>query len=251
MTQTWDPQQYQSTAAFVPALGAPVLALLGPQPGEHILDLGCGDGVLTAELVAAGADVVGVDASAEMVDAAVARGLEARVMDATELAFSDEFDAVFSNAVLHWLPATESDEVLRRVARALHPGGRFVAELGGHGCVAAVATALSAVLARRGIDAADVSPWYFPTVDDYGARLVAAGFAVDTIELIPRPTPLPGDVSDWIATFGKVFLAALPADEREAATSEAVVLLRPWLCDDRGRWTADYIRLRFAAHLPG
>lgn len=247
MTQTWDPQQYQTTAAFVPALGAPVLSLLDPQPGERILDLGCGDGVLTAELVAAGAEVVGVDRSPEMVAAAVARGLDARVIDATALTFAEEFDAVFSNAALHWVP--DADAVLAGVARSLRPGGRFVAELGGHGNVAALGTALSAVLGRRGIDTSAVSPWYFPTVEAYAERLAAAGFAVDRISLIPRPTPLPGDLADWFATFGRVFLEALPADERAGASAEAVELLRPWLCDDHGRWTADYVRLRVAAHL--
>ena len=247
MTQTWDPDQYQATAAFVPALGAAVLELLAPQVGERILDLGCGDGALTVELVAAGAEVVGVDSSAEMVEAARARGLDAHVVDGEALAFDHEFDAVFSNAALHWM--RDADAVLAGVAQALRPGGRFVAECGGHGCVAAVGTALTAVLARRGIDAAALTPWYFPTVDDYGARLARAGFVVDSIALIPRPTPLPGDVRDWIDTFGKVFLGAVADDDRQAAVDEAVALLRPWLCDDRGRWTADYVRLRFAAHL--
>lgn len=248
MAQTWDPTQYQRTAAFVPALGAPVLALLDPRVGERILDLGCGDGVLSAELEAAGATVVGVDASPEMVEAARQRGIDAHVVDGAALEFDHEFDAVFSNAALHWM--LDADAVLDGVGRALRSGGRFVAELGGHGCVAAIATALTAVLARRGIDAAARSPWYFPTVEDYGARLRAAGFVVDEIALIPRPTPLPGDVGEWVATFAKVFLAPLPEGDRAAAVLEVVELLRPWLCDEQGRWTADYVRLRFAAHLP-
>lgn len=248
MTQTWDPDQYQATAAFVPALGAAVFELLAAQAGERILDLGCGDGALTVELVAAGAEVVGVDSSAEMVEAARARGLDAHVVDGEALAFDREFDAVFSNAALHWM--RDADAVLAGVAQALRPGGRFIAECGGHGCVAAVGTALTAVLARRGIDAAELTPWYFPTVDDYGARLERAAFVVDSIALIPRPTPLPGEVGDWIDTFGKVFLAAVPEDDRQAAVDETTALLRPWLCDDQGRWTADYVRLRFAAHLP-
>lgn len=247
-TQTWDPDQYARTAGFVPALGAPVLALLDPQPGERIIDLGCGDGVLTAELVAAGAEVVALDASPEMVAGARARGLDASVADGQAFDVGTGFDAVFSNAALHWMP--DMDAVLACVARALRPGGRFVAECGGHGCVAAIGTALGAVLARRGVATDDVRPWTFPTDEAYAARLVAAGFVVDQIGLIPRPTPLPGDVRDWLATFAGPFFAGLEPDDRVAATDEAVDLLRPWLCDDQGRWTADYVRLRFVAHLP-
>ena len=186
MSQTWSPTDYQHHAAFVPALGATILVRLAPQAGERILDLGCGDGVLTADLVSSGAEVVAVDASAPMVAAAVARGIAARVMDARALTFTAEFDAVFSNAVLHWIP--EADAVLAGVARALTPGGRFVAEFGGHTNVAAIVVALRAVFASHGLTFQ--SPWYYPSPDDYRARLDAAGFIVDDIRLVPRPTPL-------------------------------------------------------------
>ncbi len=147
-----------------------MLELLDPKPGERILDLGCGDGVLTEKIVAAGAAVVGVDASAEMIDAARRRGLDARVGDGAQLGFAREFDAVFSNAALHWMKR-DPDAVIAGVARALKPGGRFAGELGGHGCVAAITVALFAVLARRGASGSLESPWYFPTVADYRARL--------------------------------------------------------------------------------
>src|SRR4051794_21951268 len=143
MSQTWSPTSYQQNAAFVPALGAPLLAQLAARPGERILDLGCGDGTLTEQIAAAGASVVGIDASPEMVAGAARRGLDARLIDATKLPFEIEFDAAFSNAVLHWV--TDADAVLRGVYRALKPGGRFVAEFGGHTNIAAISVAMRAV----------------------------------------------------------------------------------------------------------
>ena len=246
--QIWQAESYARNARFVSDLGAPVLELLAPKRGERILDLGCGDGVLTEKIVAAGASVVGIDGAPDMVAAAKQRGLDARLMRGESLDFSCEFDAVFSNAAMHWM--RDAGAVIVGVGRALKPGGRFVAEFGGHGCVAAVTVALMAVLARRGIDGAAAIPWYFPTVDDYREKLEAAGFTVDYIELIPRPTPLPSDIGAWLDVFAQNFFAALPAKDRTAARDEAIELLRPVLCDRRGRWTADYIRLRFAAHLP-
>ena len=248
--QDWKAERYAEHAHFVPALGQAVLDLLAPQKGERILDLACGDGVLTEKIAATGASVYGVDGSADMIAAATARGLEARVMDGMNLQFDHEFDAVFSNAALHWMKS-DPDAVIRGVARALKPGGRFVAEMGGHGCVAAITLALVVAIERRGVAAvASRIPWYFPTVDDYRGRLERGGFAVDYIALIPRPTPLPTDMTGWIETFGDSLLRQLPADVRAAARDDAVELLRPVLCDEQGRWTADYMRLRFAAHLP-
>jgi hypothetical protein len=143
----------------------------------------------------------------------------------------------------------DADAVIAGVARALRPGGRFVAEMGGHGCVAAILTALLAVLARRGIDGRSRIPWYFPTVDDYRARLERVGFNAEYIELIPRPTPLPTGMAGWLETFANPFLSGMSAEERADAVNETVELLRPALCDQQGRWTADYTRLRFKATL--
>jgi trans-aconitate methyltransferase len=246
--QNWQADRYAQHAHFVPALGQPVLELLNPQPGERILDLGCGDGVLTEKIVAAGAAVVGVDASAEMIDAARKRGLDARVGDGARLEFSREFDAAFSNAALHWMKR-DPDAVIAGVARALKPGGRFAGEMGGHGCVAAITVALFAVLVRRGAGDNLESPWYFPTVADYRSRLECGGFNVEYIELIPRPTPLPTDMAGWLDTFAAPLLGRLPASERVSARDEAIAMLRPVLCDEAGRWTADYMRLRFLARL--
>lgn len=246
-TQTWNPSRYAANAAFVPALGQPVLELLQPRSGERILDLGCGDGILTQKLAATGAEVVGVDSSPEMVAAARQRGLDARVMDATKLTFEHEFDAVFSNAALHWIKDAP-DAAIASAYRALRRPGRFVGEMGGHGCVAAVVLALIVGLEKRGIkNAASLCPWYFPTVDDYSSRLERAGFVAESVQLIPRPTPLPSGMRGWLETFANPFCAALPEAEREDYLEEGTQLLRSVLSDEKGRWTADYMRLRFIA----
>jgi trans-aconitate methyltransferase len=246
-SQEWIAARYAQNARFVSDLGQPVLELLDPQPGERILDLGCGDGALTEKLLSVGIEVVGVDGSADMVEAARERGIDARVIDAYQLQFESEFDAVFSNAALHWMKS-DPDVVIQGVRRALKPGGRFVAEMGGHGCVAAIVVALCATLEKRGIAGpATPIPWYFPTATDYRSRLERARFHVDSIALIPRPTPLPTGMRGWLETFGIPFTSAIPTAERGTFLDEVTERLRPVLCDEQGRWTADYMRLRFLA----
>jgi SAM-dependent methyltransferase len=242
--QEWDARVYAWNARFVAELGADVLAWLEPRAGERILDLGCGDGALTVKLVEAGAEVVAIDASESMVEAARARGLDARWADARRLEFSGEFDAVFSNAVLHWIG--QADEVIGRVARALKQGGRFAGEMGGHGNVASIVVALSAVLRARGVTNIP-KPWYFPTAQEYRSGLEAGGFTVERIGLFGRPTPLPTGPEGWLETFAEPYLGALPPDERASAAREAIKLLQPVLEDSGGCWSADYVRLRFRA----
>jgi SAM-dependent methyltransferase len=191
-SQTWDPERYARNARFVADLASPVVELLAPRAGEHILDLGCGDGVLTAKLAALECHVIGVDASASQVAAAKKLGLDARVMDGEQLQFEQEFDAVFSNAALHWM--SNPDQVIEGVRRAQHPIGRFVGEFGGHGNVATIRKALIDALDRRGVDGSAVNPWFYPTSEEYAARLARGGFTVKSIELIPRPTSLPGNM---------------------------------------------------------
>jgi SAM-dependent methyltransferase len=161
------------------------------------------------------------------------------------LPFEEEFDAVFSNAVLHWIP--RADPAIAGVYRSLKPGGRFVAECGGHGCVHMIQTALVQALNRRGVDGASRVPWYFPTPGDYATRLERAGFRVDSIALIPRPTPLPGDVIGFLETFGHSFLEGFSDIERSEYLQEVRAVLEPQLRDSNGTWIADYVRLRFAA----
>jgi trans-aconitate methyltransferase len=246
--QTWDPDGYARHARFVAELGMPVLELLAPQPGERVLDLGCGDGVLTRELVRRGCQVIGVDGSPEQVEAARRLRLDARVADAHRLDFDAEFDAVFSNAALHWMK--QPDAVIDGVWRALRPGGRFVAELGGEGCVARVEAALLEALERRGVDGRAHHPWYFPGEAEYRRRLEERGFQVREMALFPRPTRLPGDVTGWLETFARSFSAALAAEEQPAFLAEVRERLRPHLQDAEGTWTVDYVRLRFCAVKP-
>jgi SAM-dependent methyltransferase len=229
--QTWDATAYAATGRFVADLAGGVVELLAARPGETILDLGCGDGALTEKIAATGARVTGADASAAMVAAARARGLTVDEVSGDAMRYDGEFDAVFSNAALHWMPNAEV--VIAGVWRALRPGGRLVA--------------LQSVLAKYGIDAEEVAQSFYPSPAHYRRLLEAAGFEVRSIELIPRPTPLPAGMEAWLNTFRNGVLDLLGAEDRARAVAETVELLRPALCDADGNWTADYVRLRFAA----
>ncbi len=247
MTQTWDTRAYEKNGAFVHGLADGVLEWLRPQPGERILDLGCGDGQLTARLVATGAIVAGVDASAEMLAAARSRGIDAHEGRAEALPFADRsFNAVFSNAALHWV--RDQDAMMTEVRRVLGPGGRFVAEMGGHGNIAAIRVALTAVLARHGYGDREGGVNYFPTPESYERRLTRHGFRVERMALIPRPTPLAEDgMEGWLRTFRRGVLDGLPEALRATVVAETAALLEPELCDEEGNWIADYVRLRFIA----
>lgn len=247
MAQTWDPAGYAHHAGFVPALGAPVVELLAPQAGERILDLGCGDGVLTLKLVESGAEVLGLDSSPELLAAAKAKGIATRQGDGEKLAFQAEFDAVFTNAAMHWMKNHRA--VIAGVAMALRPGGRFVGECGGFGNVAAIVTALHAAAEEFGVDPGPLNPWFFASAEGHRSRLKAAGFEVLYCELIPRPTPLPTGIEGWLGTFAKPFLMGMEREYRLEYLERVEALLRPALCDESGAWSADYVRLRFAARL--
>lgn len=245
MSQRWDPHAYASNASFVSALGIPLVDRLDPESGELVLDLGCGDGVLTAEIAARGARVIGLDSSPEMLERARARGLDVRLAEGSRFDLPECFDAVFSNAAIHWM--ADHDGVVASVARHLKERGRFIGEFGGHGNVAAIVTALVAALDRRGIDARERHPWTFPTADAWQAVLRRHGFTVDEIALVPRPTPLPSGMRAWLTTFANPFLDEFAQTECDAILDEVTGWLAPSLRDDHGAWTADYVRLRFAA----
>lgn len=247
-SQHWDPERYARNARFVADLGAPLLDLLDTQPGQRVLDLGCGDGALTEKIAALGAEVVAVDASAEQIAAARERGLDAHVADGEALAYEAAFDAVFSNAALHWMRDPEA--VIDSVWRALRPGGRFVGEFGGGDNVGAIRRALIDALNRRGLDGAAADPWFFPTAEQYRGLLEARGFRAESVALFERPTPLPGELAGWLETFAESFFKQVAPEARNALLQEVVEALRPTLCDAEGRWTADYVRLRFAASKP-
>lgn len=243
--QQWEPHTYAKNARFVAELGQDVLALLSPRPGERVLDLGCGDGALTVQLVLAGCSVVAVDSSAAQAAAARARGLDVCVAQGESLPFAGEFDAVFSNAALHWM--READAVVSSVHRALKPRGRFVGELGGAGNVSIIRGALADALSCRGLDPDAHDPWFFPTPEQYRRLLEARGFTVTHLVLFPRPTPLPTGMEGWLETFAQPFLGALPAGDRRDVVRTVCAAVRPHLYDPVRGWTADYVRLRFAA----
>jgi SAM-dependent methyltransferase len=194
---------------------------------------------------------VGADVSPEMVAAARSRGIDAREGIAESLPFTDHFfDAVFSNAALHWIRG--QDAMMAEVHRVLKPGGRFVAEMGGHGNIAAIRVAFTAVLARHGFADREDGENHYPTPEAYTRRLEHHGFKVERISLIPRPTPLPeSGMTGWLRTFRRGVLDDLPEALREIVVEETVALLAPDLRDDEANWTADYVRLRFIATISG
>jgi trans-aconitate methyltransferase len=245
----WNAKLYDDRHSFVWKFGASLVELLAPQASEAVLDLGCGTGHLTAQIAAAGASVLGIDSSPQMIEEARRShpGIRFEVQDARSLEYVDQFDAVFSNAALHWMHPPEA--VLAGIARALKPGGRFIAEMGGHNNTAAILTAFRAVLAKRGIEALDHMPWYFPSAAAYQAKLEAAGFRVEEIAIIPRPTPLAAGLAAWLDTFCEDFFLPLTPPDRTTAKQEVIDLLEPILMDETGLWIADYVRLRFRAVL--
>jgi trans-aconitate methyltransferase len=245
MTQntSWNPESYAKNARFVSDLGKPLLALLDPKPGEMILDLGCGDGALTKQIVFAGCHVYGVDSSTAQLRAARQRPIQTVVMDGQQLGFKPCFDAVFTNAALHWMK--QADNVVAGVAHALRPGGRFVGEFGGAGNVETIRRALHAGLRKRGIDPWRVDPWYYPAPKEYSELLQRHRFTVDSIELIPRPTTLPGDIIGWLEVFAQPFTRAIAESEQKGFLDEVRRALQPNLQKSDGSWFADYVRLRF------
>lgn len=241
----WNPESYAKNARFVSDLGEPLLALLDARPGETILDLGCGDGALTAKIAAAGGKVYGCDASEAQVLAARQRGIEAFVMDGQRLGLRPRFDAVFTNAALHWMKDPEA--VLAGVASCLMPGGRLIGEFGGQGNVETIRQALHAALRKRGVDPWSADPWYYAAPKEYTELLNRHGFAVNYIELIPRPTKLPGDILGWLEVFAQPFTKSLPEPDRAEFLNEVRDGLKAKLRNADGTWSADYARLRFKA----
>lgn len=252
----WSPTDYAANAAFVPALGAAALGLLDPRPGEIILDLGCGDGVLTERIAAAGARVIGLDASEAMVEAARARGIDAFVADAQALDLDGQafrfgqFDATFSNAALHWM--LDPDAVASGVFKAVKPGGRFVGEMGGHGNIATLRRGIRDELGARGYQLPAEDPQWYPTVEEFVGLYDRAGFVDIHAELIPRPTPLPAGVGGWVKTFraGWLDVAQVPPADRDEVAAAIEHRLAPSLRHADGSWFADYVRLRFTMRKP-
>lgn len=244
MSQQWSASQYIDHASFVADHGLMVLKLLNPKQGERILDLGCGDGALTQDIKKMGAIVHGVDSSQSMIEAALARGLSAEVMSGDKLTFMKEFDAVFSNAALHWM--VNADTVLNGVFNALKPNGRFVGEFGGEGNVGALVHMMSTVFQNHPEFGVFKTPWYFPSTEEYRQKLQNNGFKVHYIELIPRPTPLSSGLKEWLKIFTNGITRDLNVEQNERFLNEVEDLVRPHLFVN-GQWVADYVRLRFSA----
>jgi SAM-dependent methyltransferase len=226
----------------VSELGQAALDLLDPQAGEHILDVGCGEGALTEEIAGRGASVIGIDNSPEMIAAAQARGLDARLGDAADMMFAGEFDAAFSNAALHWM--LDKQRVAAAIFRAVRRGGRFAGEMGGEGNLARLREALDEELVIRGYAPPLESSNWYASAEEFADVYEAAGFEQIDARLIDRPTPLEHGIAAWVTTFRMGWLdsAGVPGDERpEIARAVA---------DRVGSNVADYVRLRFIMRKP-
>jgi trans-aconitate methyltransferase len=243
----WDATLYDASHAFVWKHGASLVELLAPRAGERILDLGCGTGHLTAQIAAAGVTVVGFDRSVEMLAKARADypHIEFVQGDARDFSFAEPFDAVFSNATLHWVP--EAGQVVARVHDALKPDGRFVAEFGGRGNVRGVIEAMHAAAAALGLRITEPQ-WYYPGVAEYAGLLEAAGLEVRFAHLFDRPTPLEGSAGlrNWVRMFAGIVLGSVPAARHDEFLAALEAAARPTLFRD-GVWSADYRRLRVVA----
>jgi len=250
LKNSWNTTLYEGKHAFVWQYGEDLVELLNPNAGERILDLGCGTGQLTEKIALAGAEVMGIDSSPTMIEKAKSNypQLQFTVADARDFQVEQAFDAVFSNAVLHWV--TQPDAAIRCIQQALKPGGRFVAEFGGKGNIQAIASALYSALEAIGCTApATGSPWYFPSIGDYATRLEQQGFDVTYAVLFDRPTPLEdgeAGLANWIRMFASSFLAEWTADEQAHLIQTIEHHLKPTLYQD-GIWMADYRRIRIVA----
>jgi trans-aconitate methyltransferase len=246
----WNASLYENKHAFVWQFGESLIELLSPRLGEQILDLGCGTGQLTEKIAIAGATVQGMDASPEMIEKASQNypHLLFRVADARSFQVEQPLDAVFSNAVLHWIK--EPDAVIECVGQALKPGGRFVVEMGGKGNVSAIVTALDRAFAEQGHAVPEAAnPWYFPSLGDYISRLEGRGFEVVYAVLFDRPTVLEAGeagLANWLQMFADCFLGQLTAAQQTEVIHSVETQLRSTHFQD-GNWVADYRRIRLIA----
>ncbi len=248
--EDWDAQLYDQRHRFVSHLATDLLQLLDPQSGEDILDLGCGTGYLTYRITTRGAQVVGIDQSCSMIEQASRSypDLNFAVADAKSLEITEKFDAVFSNAVLHWIKPPEN--VISAIQQALKPGGRFVAEFGGKGNIETIATGINQALDEAGYsEHKALNPWYFPSIAQYGVLLEQHGFQLKFARLFERPTPLEAGekgLRNWIKMFASCFFEGIPSEQQNKIFSNIEKKLAPKLYKN-GTWVADYKRIRVLA----
>jgi trans-aconitate methyltransferase len=249
-TSQWNAADYARVGSFVPELGAAALDLLDPRPGEHILDVGCGDGALTRKIIERGASVVGIDSSPDMIDAAKAAGLDAHLLDAAKMRFDSEFDAAFSNAALHWM--LDKEAVAAAIFRALKPGARFAGEMGGEGNIAILRSGIRDELTARGYPVPAEDPQWYASPEEFARVYGAAGFVGIDARIIPRETNLAAGVAEWVKTFraGWLDAAHVPDSERDDVAAAIERRLEPQLRRPDGSWFADYVRLRFIMRKP-
>lgn len=245
----WAVATYDSAFGYVSAHGAPLVDLLDPEPGERVIDLGCGTGAFAAAIAERGAEVLGIDGSPEMIAQASADNpqLSFAVGDAHDFSISEPYDAVASNGALHWM-TRDPDAVIGAVHAALRPGGRFVAELGGAGNCAELIAAMQTAWRVFGLAEPEL-PWYFPTPAEYATRLEDGGFTVRLLEYFDRPTRMtegPNGAADWVRVFAASALKDVPPELVEPLLTRINDLAAPALRRESG-WVADYVRLRFAA----
>src|SRR5947208_4383114 len=233
-TSKWDAADYALVGAFVAGLGQAALDLLEPQPGERILDVGCGEGTLTRKIMERGATVLGIDNSPEMIAAARANAVDAVQLAAEDMQFFAEFDAAFSNATLHWV--LHKEQAARAIFRALKAGGRFAGEMGGEGNLRMLREAIDEELLIRGYGPpVEASNWY-ASPEEFAAVYEAAGFREIDARLIERPTAIEHGVAAWVTTFRKGWLERARDPEGERAEIGAAV------ADRVGSNVADYVR---------
>ena len=250
MTNQWNAAQYDAKHAFVYEKAKGLVDLLAPKPGERILDLGCGTGALTAEIASRGAEILGVDRSEEMISQARKKfpALKFELLDARELRFDAEFDAVFSNAMLHWIP--QAEQVVAGVAQALKLGGRFVAEFGGKGNIRKLVEGFHRAFSALGMQEPDgASPWFYPSIAEYAGLLERHGLEVREASLFERPTVLEeGErgLENWIRVFRQTLIEKMGEANGQQWIREVERQCRAELFHD-GSWELDYRRLRIAA----
>jgi trans-aconitate methyltransferase len=247
---TWNPRLYDDKHAFVFKYGEDLVNLLAPRQGERILDLGCGTGYLSHLIAATGAAVTGVDNSPEMINKARAAypEMEFLLTSATDLYFDHLFDAVFSNAVLHWV--LDKTSAIDGIYRCLRPGGRFIMEMGGKQNVEGIILAVRKVLTRHHYyKNAATQRWYYPSVGEYATLLEKRGFRISYASHFDRETELQDNdngIKDWLRMFGSSFFEDIPAPTLENLLDEIQETLRPTHYRNH-KWWADYKRLRIAA----